>query len=100
MSKQTFREYLIELMVSDDPAQAIQDVKQAARSPDRYKKQQRAQTVDVQKEIQKDPNDPLKSDKLRLAKMKQQISSQESRLTRKEKQMARRAGVAPEEGRV
>ena len=97
MAKQTFKEYLIELMVSDDPMQAMKDVKQAARSPDRYKKQQMARTVDVQKEIQQDKDDPLKSDKLRLAKMQQQMASQEKRLAQKEKRMARQAGVSPTE---
>jgi len=95
MMKQTFIEYLTELMVSDDPMQAMKDVKQASRNPDRYKKQQMAKTVDDQKEIQQDANDPLKSDKLRLAKMKQQMSSQEKRLSQKEKRMAKQAGVEP-----
>ena len=98
MEKPTFIEYLTELMVSDDPTQAIKDVKQAARNPDRYKKQQMAKSVDDQQEIQKNANDPLKSDKLRLAKLRQQLSSQEKRVTQKEKRMAKRAGVEPAAG--
>lgn len=98
MAKQTFKEFLIELQVSDDPAEALKDVKQAARmGKDRYRKQQMAKNVETQRDIQKDVDDPLKSDKLRLAKMKQQAAAQEKRLAQKEKRTARRAGVMPEE---
>ena len=98
MAKQTFKEFLIELMVSDDPMQAMKDVKQAARNPDCYKKQQMSKTVDVQRDIQQDKDDPLQSDKLRIAKMKQQLASQEKRLAQKEKREAKLAGVEPEAG--
>jgi len=101
MKKQTFREYLIELMVDDDPVQALKDVKQSARNPDRYRKQQMAGTVDDQREINKNGDDPLKSDKLRISKMKQQLNNNEKRLLNKEKQAARRAGVdTGEEGQM
>ena len=98
MAKQTFKEFLVELMVSDDPMQAIKDVKQAARNPDRYKQQQMAKTVDAQKDIQRDKEDPLQSDKLRIAKMKQQLTNQEKRLSQKERRAAKRVGVEPEAG--
>jgi len=93
MTKQTFKEFLIELMVSDDPMQAMKDVKQASRNPDRYKKQQMAKTVDTQREIQQSEDDPLKSEKLRLAKMRQQVAAQENRLAQKEKREVKRVGV-------
>lgn len=98
MVKQTFKEFLVELQVSDDPAQALKDVKQAARmGEDKYRKQQMAKNVEAQRDIQKDADDPLKLDKLRLAKMKQQAAAQAKRLSQKEKRAARQAGVAPEE---
>jgi len=102
MKRITFIEFLAELTVSDEPMQALQDVKQAARNPDRYKKQQLAQSVNDQREIQKDRDDPLKSEKLRIAKMKQQLNNNEKRLSQKEKRMQRNAGVeqSGEEGQM
>ncbi len=98
MSKLTFREYLIELMVSDDPLQALKDVKQAARNPDRYQKQQMATNVEDQKTIQSNKDDPLKSDKLRVAKQKQQLAMQQKRIAQKEKRLATQAGVESRQG--
>lgn len=97
MSKLTFIEYLTELMVSDDPGQALRDVKKAARNPDQYKKQQRAASIDDQKALRQDRDDPLKSEKLRIARMKQQLSNSEKRLSRKEKQMAQQSGIESDE---
>ncbi len=93
MANLTFIEYLVELTVSDDPMQAMKDVKQAARSPERYKKKQMINNVEKQREIQKNNDDPLKSDKLRIAKLKQQVAAQEKRLAIKVEQNAKRAGV-------
>jgi len=93
MKNITFIQYLTELVVSDDPTQAMKDVKQSSRNPDRYKKAQQAGNVEDQRTIQKDNEDPNKSEKLRIAKMKQQLNRGETRLQQKEEQMARRAGV-------
>lgn len=95
MATQTFKEYLIELMVSDDPAQAIKDVKQAARNPNRYQMQQMAKTVNAQRDIQQAKDDPLKSEKLRLVKMQQQVAAQKKRLAQKQKREEKQAGVTP-----
>jgi len=100
MSKLTFKEYLIELMVSDDPLQALKDVKMAARNPDRFQKQQMATNVEDQKEIQANKDDPLKSDKLRAAKQKQQLAIQQKRIAQKEKRLARQAGVDTGQGQM
>lgn len=100
MSNLTFKEYLIELTVSDEPMQALKDVKQAARNPDRYQKQQMASSVDDQRAIQQNRDDPLKSEKLRIAKMKQQLNNNEKRLSQKEKRMSRQAGVESDEGQM
>lgn len=101
MKKPTFIEYLTELTVSDDPMQALKDVKQSARNPSRYQKAQMAQSVDDQRSIQQNRDDPLKSEKLRIAKMKQQLNNNEKRLSQKEKSMAQRAGVEHgEEGQM
>lgn len=98
MSKITFKEYLIELMVSDDPLQALKDVKQASRNPDRYQRQQMATNVEDQKEIQMNKDDPLKSDKLRAAKQKQQLAMQQKRIAQKEARLAKQAGIEPGQG--
>jgi len=98
MSHLTFKEYLIELMVSDDPAQAMQDVKQAAKmGSDRYTRQQMAKSVDKQKEIVQS-DDPLETDKLKLAKKEQDLLRAKQQVAQKEKQAAKRAGVAPAPG--
>ena len=96
MSKQTFKEYLIEIMVSDDPAQAIKDVKQAARmGEEKYRKQQMAKTAQKQKEIQQSEDDPLEADKLRLAKKEQELLRAKQQVAQKEKRVAKQAGVEP-----
>jgi len=95
MSHLTFREYLMELMVSDDPAQAMQDVKQAAKmGQDRYNKQQMAKSAQQQKEITQS-NDPLEADKLKLAKKEQELLRSKQQVAQKEKMAAKQAGVVP-----
>lgn len=92
--KPSFIEFLTELTVSDDdPAQALRDVKKAARNPNQYKKQQQAQNVQDQRDIQKDKDDPLKTDRMRVAKMKQQLARQEKTVAQKEKRNETRAGI-------
>ena len=92
--KPSFIEFLTELTVTDDdPAQALRDVKKASRNPNQYKRQQQTQNVQDQREIQKDKDDPLKSDRLRVAKMKQQLARQEKNVAQKEKRNETRAGI-------
>lgn len=98
MKRPTFIEYLTELMVSDDPLQALKDVKMASRNPDRYQKQQMATNVEDQKEIQTNKDDPLKSDKLRAAKQKQQLAIQQKRIAQKEQRLASQAGIEVPQG--
>jgi hypothetical protein len=93
----TFKDYLMELVVSDDPMQAMQDVKRAARNPDRYIKEQMRSTVDQQREIQKS-DDPNKTEKMRLAKLKQQMQMQQKKIENKEKQAEREAGIKTDTG--
>lgn len=93
MANLTFIEFLTELQVSDEPMQALKDVKQAARSPDRYKRQQMAKNIDAQQDIQKAADDPLKSDKLRVAKMRQRLAMQQKKLAQKEQRAEKQAGV-------
>ena len=88
----TFKDYLMELVVSDDPVQAIQDDKTAARNPDRYKKQQMRNSVEQQREIQKS-DDPNKTERLRLEKLRQQAAMQQKKLDDKEKRAEREAGI-------
>ena len=98
MKKPTFIEYLTELMVSDDPMQALKDVKTASRNPKGYKRKQIAKGIDDTRTIQQNTDDPLKSEKLRVAKMRQQLASNEKRLSQKENREQKRAGVSPNEG--
>ena len=94
MKKLTFREYLIELMVSDDPMQALKDVRKAKMNPDRFNRQQRATNVEDQRAIQQKQDDPLKTEKLRVSKMKQQLAMNEKRLREKQERAEKLAGVA------
>jgi len=99
MAKQTFKEYLMEVMVDvdpNDPAASMGKVKQAVKNPDKFAKQEVASGINKQQEIQQDRDDPLKSEKLRLAKMKQLAAAQEARLSQKEKVAAKQTGMAPE----
>ncbi len=82
----TFRDYLMELQVSDDPAQALQDVKTAARNPDRYTKQRNADIVQKQREVQQAKDDPNQSEKLQLIQAEKQTAMRRKRLADKEKQ--------------
>ncbi len=99
MSKPTFIEFLTELMVDvdpNDPVASMKATKQAIKNPDAASKEEIANSVDDQRNIQQNKDDPNKSEKLRIAKMKQQIANNEKRLVSKEKQQAARAGIAPE----
>ncbi len=93
MKMLTFIEYLTELTVSDDPLQAKDDLKRASKDPERYRREQQSRGVDDEKNIQANKDDPLKSEKLRVAKMKQQLSRNEGNLARKEDTMRKKAGV-------
>jgi len=88
MSRQTFREYLIELMVSDDPMKAKQDIAKAQRNPEQYKREKSAENIDMQRDVQKDTSDPNRSEKLRILKLQQQAREKEKRLAQKEQQDA------------
>jgi len=83
MKHLSFIQYLTELTVSDDPTQAMADVKQAARDPERFRKKQMAQGVDDQRDIQQ-TDDPNKAEKLRIEKLKQQLLQAKQRLSSKE----------------
>lgn len=93
----TFRDYLMELMVSDDPARAMQDVKTAARNPDRYQKQQAADTVTQERDVRKG-EDPNKAEKLRIIQMKKQMQQKEKMLRQKESQSEQAMGIRGDTG--
>jgi hypothetical protein len=98
MSHLTFKEFLTEIMVSDDPAQAMQDIKQAARmGEDRFRKQQLAKKSQEQKNIQQS-DEPLETEKLRVSKKEQDLMRDKQRLAQKEKRMAKQQGVATGSG--
>ncbi len=96
MNHLTFIEYLSEVMVDvdpNDPTTALKKTKMAIQNPDRFRKEQIATSVDDQKEIQQQQDDPLKSEKLRISKMKQQVVANEKRLAQKQNNMNKRAGI-------
>ncbi len=94
----TFRDYLMELQVSDDPAQAMQDVKTAARNPDRYQKQREATVVQKQREVQQAKDDPNQSEKLQLIQAEKQTAMRKKRLADKEKKTEQEMGIKGELG--
>jgi len=96
MERPTFIEYLTELMVDDDPAQALQDVKRASRNPEQFRREQMAKNVDDQRALQQDRNNPTRSEEIRIAKMEQQVARSKKRVAQKQKQEAKRQGLDTE----
>lgn len=94
----TFRDYLMELQVSDDPAQALQDVKTNAKNPDRYQKQNAANIVQKQREVQQATGDANKSEKLQLIQSEKQTAIRRKRLADKEKKTEQEMGIKGELG--
>lgn len=90
----TFRDYLMELQVSDDPAQAMLDVKTATRNPDRYRKQQAADAVTKERDVKRATEDPNQREKLMLIQ-KQKLADQAAKqLATKEARTAQDMGAA------
>lgn len=89
----TFRDYLIELQVSDDPAQAMLDVKTASRSPDRYRKQQAADAVTKERDVKRATDDPNQREKLQLIQKQKIAAMAAKQLAAKEKKAAMAAGA-------
>jgi len=94
----TFRDYLMELQVSDDPAQALHDVKTAARNPDRYAKQRASDTVQKEREVQQAKDDPNQAEKLRVIQAEKQTAMRRKRLADKEKKTEQEMGIKGELG--
>lgn len=94
----TFKDYLMELQVSDDPAQAMQDVKTAARNPDRYQKQHAASVVQKQRDVQQAKDDPNQAEKLQLINAEKQTAMRRKRLVDKEKKTEQEMGIKGELG--
>lgn len=96
MSKLSFIEYLTEIMVDvdpNDPNASLKKTKMALQNPERFRKQQTSSNIDDQKEIQQKQDDPLKAEKLRIAKMKQRIINDEKRLSQNEIRAGKQAGI-------
>ena len=94
----TFKDYLMELQVSDDPAQAMLDVKVAARNPDRYQKKQQATAVNKEREVKQATDDPAQREKLMLIQ-KQKIAAMAAKaVTDKEKKTAQTMGIQSDAG--
>ncbi len=92
----TFREYLLEVMVDVDPADAagtMNATKKALRNPERAEKEALKKNVDDQREVSQNKDDPMSSEKMRIIKMKQQVMRNEKRLAKKQESAAKQAGV-------
>ncbi len=81
----TFKDFLMELMVSDDPQQALKDVRMARQNPDGYNKLQTKNTINKKKEIMGDQEDPNKSERMRVNDSERKLLVQKKMLADKEK---------------
>lgn len=90
----TFRDYLMELQVSDDPTQAMLDVKTATRNPDRYRKQQDADTVSKERDVKRATEDPNQREKLMLIQKQKMAAHAAKQLAAKEKKTEQEMGAA------
>lgn len=89
----TFRDYLMELQVSDDPAQAMLDVKIAAKNPDRYRKQQQATAVSKEREVKQATDDPAQREKLMLIQKQKIAAMAKKQVDDKERKIKQTAGI-------
>jgi len=93
---QTFKEYLIELMVDVDPNDApssIMKTKKALRNPDQAAKKSIIDNRDEANSIKQNQDDPNKAKKLRINQMKQRLAADEQRLSNDEQRQTKQAGV-------
>lgn len=81
----TFKEYLMELMVSDDPQQAMKDVRMAKQNPAGYNKLQTKNTIDQKKQIMGDTEDENKAERMRINDSERKLLTQKKMLADKEK---------------
>lgn len=89
----TFKDYLMELQVSDDPAQAMLDVKTAAKNPDRYVKQHAADMVDKEREVKQSTDDKNKAARLALIQAEKQTAMKRKNLVNAEKRTEMEMGI-------
>ncbi len=92
-TKITFKEFLMELMVSDDPMQAKRDIMMAQKNPDMYQKSQIKGTLDRSREIQGDKENPNKAEEMRVNDSERKLMLQKKRLADKQKAQAKAQGA-------
>ncbi len=92
-TKITFKEFLMELMVSDDPLQAKKDIMMAQKNPDLYQKSQVKDTIDRGRDVQKDKENPNKSEELRVVDTERKLLLQKKRLADKQKAQEKAQGA-------
>lgn len=82
----TFKDYLMELMVSDDKQQAMRDIQLAAKNPEGYNKLQTKEVIDKKKEIAAEPpENKLKADEMRINDSERKLLVQKKLLADKQK---------------
>ena len=89
----TFRDYLIELEISDDPIQGRIDAQKAARNPEVYRKEQLKKNIEDKRDVMQDKDDPHAAEKARILQRKIQTQKDEERLAKKQEQGAARPMV-------
>ena len=89
----TFKDYLMELQVSDDPAQAMQDVKTAARNPDRYAKQRAADIVTKERNVKQATDNPTQREELMLIQKQKIAAMAAKQLADKKKKTEQDMGI-------
>ena len=86
----TFRDFLMEVEISDDPVQGRIDAMKAAKNPDAYRKEKMKDNLDAKRDVMKDKDDPHAGEKARILQRKIQTQKDEERLAKK---AAAEAGV-------
>jgi hypothetical protein len=86
----TFRDFLMEVEISDDPIQGRIDAMKAARNPDAYRKEKMKDNIEAKRDVMKNKDDPHAAEKARILQRKIQTQKDEQRLAKK---AAAEAGV-------
>ena len=92
----TFRDFLMEVEISDDPIQGRVDAMKAAKNPDAYRKEKMQDNIEAKRDVMKDKDDPHAGEKARILQRKIQTQKDEERLAKKQQQAA--GGARPMAG--
>lgn len=80
----TFRDFLKEVEISDDPIQGRIDAMKAAKNPEAYRKEKMKDNINAKRDVMKDKDDPHAAEKARILQRKIQTQKDEQRLAKKQ----------------